>query len=48
MQLNAQQVETFDRDGWRRMGERGAAHVHARFSWATVTDRLVSCLFAGA
>lgn len=37
-----------DRDGWRRMGERGAAHVHARFSWATVTDRLVSCLFAGA
>ena len=34
-----------DRDGWRRMGERGAAHVHARFSWTTVTDRLVSCLF---
>ena len=34
-----------DRDGWRRMGERGAAHVHASFSWTTVTDRLVSCLF---
>jgi hypothetical protein len=37
-----------DRDGWRAMGERGAAHVHAGFTWATVTDRLVSCLFAGA
>ena len=37
-----------DRDAWRRMGERGAAHVHPRFSWTAVTDRLVSCLFAGA
>jgi glycosyltransferase involved in cell wall biosynthesis len=37
-----------DRDTWRRMGERGAAHVHDRFSWTAVTDRLVSCLFAGA
>jgi glycosyltransferase involved in cell wall biosynthesis len=37
-----------DPDAWRRMGERGAAHVHPRFSWTAVTDRLVSCLFAGA
>jgi glycosyltransferase involved in cell wall biosynthesis len=37
-----------DRDTWRRMGEHGAAQVHRDFSWTTVTDRLVSCLFAGA
>jgi glycosyltransferase involved in cell wall biosynthesis len=37
-----------DRETWRGMGERGAAHVHRHFSWTTVTDRLVSCLFAGA
>ena len=35
-------------DAWRAMGKRGAAHVHRHFSWSTVTDRLVSCLFAGA
>ncbi len=36
------------RDTWRAMGERGAAHVHRHFTWSAVTDRLVSCLFAGA
>ena len=35
-----------ERDAWRSMGERGAAHVHRHFSWSAVTDRLVSCLFA--
>ena len=37
-----------DRETWRGMGERGAAHVHRHFSWSAVTDRLVSCLFDGA
>jgi glycosyltransferase involved in cell wall biosynthesis len=37
-----------DRDTWRSMGERGAAHVHRHFSWSAVTDRLVSCFFATA
>jgi len=37
-----------DRDTWRSMGERGAAHVRRNFSWSAVTDRLLSCLFAAA
>ena len=35
-----------DRDQARRMGQAGAEHVAARFTWDRVTERLVEVLFA--